>query len=116
MELATQSGSAQVPSSARFYYGWINVGVAAIAMSATLPGRTYGLGLIKEPLRADVGLTDLQFNIMNFWAIVLGSVVCLPVGRLLDRLGSRSVLVGTAAVLGLCVVLMSRVHDQTQLF
>ena len=27
----------------------MNVLVAVVAMSATLPGRTYGLGLIKEP-------------------------------------------------------------------
>ena len=30
----------------RLYYGWVNVVVAAAAMSATLPGRPYGLGLI----------------------------------------------------------------------
>ena len=69
-----------------FYYGWVQVVVAAIAMSATLPGRTYGLGLIKEPLRADLGIGDLQFNLLNFWAISLGAVVVLPIGWLIDRL------------------------------
>ena len=48
-------------------------------MSATLPGRTYGLGLIKEPLRASLDLGDLRFNILNFWAIILGSLVTWPV-------------------------------------
>ena len=33
-----------------FYYGWVNVVVASLAMTATLPGRTHGLGLITEPL------------------------------------------------------------------
>ena len=32
---------------------WAHVGLAALAMVATLPGRTHGLGLITEPLLAD---------------------------------------------------------------
>jgi hypothetical protein len=39
--------------ASRFYWGWINVVVAAFAMTATLPGRTHGLGLITEPLTHD---------------------------------------------------------------
>src|SRR2546425_2004517 len=38
------------PRAGRFYYGWIVLGVAALAMVGTLPGRTQGLGLITEPL------------------------------------------------------------------
>jgi MFS family permease len=98
-----------------FYYGWINVLVAAVVMSATLPGRTYGLGLIKEPLRADLGLSDLRFNVLNFWAIIIGAVVVLPVGWLIDRIGSRLTLGLVAATLGVCVMLMARSSDETQL-
>lgn len=84
-------------------------------MSATLPGRTYGLGLIKEPLRADLGVGDLRFNVLNFWAIVLGAA-CVPVvGRLIDRLGTRLVLTLVAGALGACVVLMSRASSETEL-
>src|SRR5271156_2652734 len=92
------------PARVPFYYGWVNVLVAAIAMSATLPGRTYGLGLIKEPLRADLGISDLRFNLLNFWAIVIAAVFVLPTGRLIDRRGSRTALVVIAATLGACVV------------
>lgn len=100
----------------RLYHGWVNVAVAAVAMSATLPGRTYGLGLIKEPLRADLGIDDLRFNVLNFWAIILGAALVYPVGRLIDRLGTRGTLGLVAALLGGCVVLMSRAADETQLF
>jgi MFS family permease len=99
-----------------FYYGWVMVGLAAVAMSATLPGRTYGLGLIKEPLRQSLGISDLRFNLLNFWAIVLGAVVVLPAGWLIDRLGVRAVLVLLSAGLGGSVVLMSRVEDELALF
>src|SRR5262245_49956576 len=104
------------PSRLPFYYGWVNVFVAAVAMSATLPGRTYGLGLIKEPLRADLGISDLQFNALNFWAIVLGASIVLPVGRLIDRIGSRTTLVVVVSALGACVVGTSRAWDEASLF
>src|SRR5262245_40519141 len=100
------------PARLPFYYGWVSVGLAAVAMSATLPGRTYGLGLIKQPLTAEMGIGDLRFNVMNFWAIILGSAVVLPAGWLIDRLGVRAVLALVAAALGGAVVLMSRAGDE----
>jgi MFS family permease len=104
------------PARLPFYYGWVNVLVASVAMSATLPGRTYGLGLIKEPLRAELGISDFQFNLLNFWAIILGAAVVLPVGRLIDRFGTRTALVAVAEALGACVLLMSRAWDEASLF
>jgi MFS family permease len=98
-----------------FYYGWVNVLIAAVAMSATFPGRTYGLGLIKEPLRAELGLSDLRFNVLNFWAIVIGAVVVIPVGQLIDRIGTRLTLGLVAGFLGVSVVLLGRAHDETHL-
>ncbi len=102
------------PARLPFYYGWVNVVVAAVAMSATLPGRTYGLALIKEPLREELLLSDLRFNWLNFWAIIVGAVLVPPVGWLIDRLGTRGTLVLVAAALGGCVLAMSRVTDEMQ--
>ena len=45
----------QTAARARYYYGWTVLIVAAAAMVGTLPGRTQGLGLITEPLLADLG-------------------------------------------------------------
>lgn len=98
-----------------FYYGWVNVLIAAVAMSATLPGRTYGLGLIKEPLRDELGIDDLRFNLLNFWAIIIGTVVVLPVGRLIDWLGTRLVLSLVAGSLGVSVLFMATAVDETVL-
>lgn len=103
------------PARLPFYYGWVNVAVAAVAMSATLPGRTYGLGLIKEPLRADLGVSDLRFNVLNFWAIVVGAACVPAVGRLIDKLGARLVLALVAGALGGSVILMSRARDESDL-
>ena len=92
-----------------FYYGWVVVFVAAAAMVGTLPGRTQGLGLITEPLLADLQIGRVDYAQLNLWATLIGAAGAVGIGRVLDRLGSRAVLAGVAAALGLTVVLMSRV-------
>ena len=88
------------PARFPFYYGWVNVVVAAVAMSATLPGRTYGLGLVKEKLCTELAIGDVRFSLLNFWAVVIGASCVPAVGLLIDRLGTRFVLTLVAAALG----------------
>ncbi len=64
-----------------FDYGWVVVVLAALAMTATmLPGRTHGLGLITEPLLADLGIERTLFGRINLVTCLLGTVFCLPAG------------------------------------
>ncbi len=91
------------------YYGWVNLTVAALAMVGTLPGRTQGLGLITEPLLKDLQVDRVLFAQINLWATLLGSLFCLGVGRLIDRLGSRVALTGVALALGAAPMAMSGV-------
>jgi Major Facilitator Superfamily len=79
-------------------------GVAAAAMVATLPGRTHGLGLITEPLLADLQLGRVPFAALNFWATLVGAAFCLPVGWAIDRFGVRVVLSAVLLALGAVVV------------
>ena len=92
----------------RAYYGWVVLGVAALAMVGTLPGRTQGLGLITEPLIRDLGLSRVVYTQVNLVATLIGALFCIGVGRLIDRLGSRLVLTVTAVALGLTVLTMSQ--------
>ena len=98
--------SAGVP----FYYGWVNLAVAAMAMVGTLPGRTQGLGLITEPLIRDLHVDRIAFAQINLWATLIGSLFCLGIGRLIDRFGSRAVLTSVSLMLGAVVVLMSGIR------
>lgn len=100
-------GLARLP----FYYGWVNLSVAALAMVGTLPGRTQGLGLITESLLNDLQIDRLLFAQINFWAALIGALFCIGVGRLIDRFGSRSVLAVVAFALGAVVLLTTRVHS-----
>ena len=91
-----------------FYYGWTVLLIAALAMVGTLPGRTQGLGLITEPLLADLRVDRVTYAQLNFWATIIGTAGALGIGTLLDRYGSRVVLTILAVTLGVVVGLMSQ--------
>ena len=88
-------------------FGWVNVVVAAVVMLATLPGRTQGLGLITEPLLADMHLDRIAYANINLWATLIGAAICLPIGRVFDRVGLRWTTAALTLVLALVVWRMS---------
>ena len=107
--------SVALPKADSPWYGWVIVVVAAVAMVATLPGRTHGLGMITERLLADgrFGMNRVSYGEINLYATLLGGLFCLPCGWLIDRFGLRLVLIGslvglTLAVFGMCACRSSR--------
>jgi sugar phosphate permease len=88
--------------------------VAALAMVATLPGRTHGLGLFTEPILHSLGLDRESYGFLNLWATLLGGLFCIPAGFLIDRLGTRSILTGVMLGLGAVVIVMSQVQGNWQ--
>ena len=100
----------------RIYYGWVCVVAAALAMVATLPGRTIGLGLATEPLLRDLGISHTTYGEINLWATLIGAGFGLAGGRVLDRAGARSVLATLTLLLGLVVLAMTRVTGSWGLF
>jgi len=91
----------------RVINAWVNVLIAALIMVATLPGRTQGLGLITEPLLRDLNVDRVSYAHINLWATLLGAIVCLPAGRIFDRLGLRITTTLITALLSLVVWRMS---------
>jgi MFS family permease len=118
--MATEEISLAVPSSSRcpdlIYYGWINVVMGALAMTATLPGRTHGLGLITKPLLIDLQMSEMEFGYLNGIAILLGTLVAWPIVWLIDRWGTRLVGGMVIVALGASVVGMSFAHEAIPLF
>ncbi len=103
------------PVAFPFYYGWVNLAIAAFAMVGTLPGRTQGLGLITEPLLTDLQIDRIFFARINLWATLIGSLFCLGIGRMIDRFGSRVVLTIVVTVLAAVVLLMSGAKEVASL-
>jgi sugar phosphate permease len=113
---AVPDGPAVPRGRRRVYYGWVCVAAAALAMVATLPGRTMGLGLVTEPLLRDLGLSRTTYGTINLWATLIGAGFGLGAGRVLDRVGARAVLAALALLLGLVVLAMTRVTGAWGLF
>ena len=88
-------------------YRWVMLLLAAAAMVGTLPGRTQGLGLVTEPLIADLQIGRVDYAQLNLWATLIGSLFAIGIGRFIDRLGARIVLTTVAAALGVVVCAMS---------
>lgn len=89
------------------YTGWRVVLVAALAMVATLPGRTVGLGLITEPLLSDLEISRVQYSNLTIWATILGAMFSPVCGRAIDRWGIRVCLTLTALLLAATTISMS---------
>ncbi len=115
---------ASLPLVPRPTYGWVIIVVASLAMVATLPGRTHGLGMITERLLADDVFRDgdqrpmdrVTYSDMNLWGTLLGALFCLPCGRLIDRFGLRITLTVTIAALAAVVLWMTCISGQWPLF
>jgi MFS family permease len=113
-----QSAPRQGLQAFPIFYGWVIVVMGALAMLATLPGRSYGLGTITERLIEDpnLHLDRLLYGELNFWATLLGAAFCLPCGKILDRFGTRMTLTMVTLSLGTVVLGMTRVTNVWMFF
>src|SRR5215212_2927304 len=94
---------ASAPSQRVSRLAWSQVVLASVLMLATLPGRTQGLGLVTEPLLKDLQLERVVYANMNLWATLLGALLCLPIGWMIDRIGLRWITAVITLALGLVV-------------
>jgi len=85
-------------------------------MTATLPGRTHGLGLISKPLLADLGISESAFAFVNLWSTLLGATFAIPMGFLIDRFGVRLMSVIALVGLSVSVFQLSGVRGKVELF
>jgi hypothetical protein len=92
-------------TGARFYYGWVVLAVAALAMVGTLPGRTQGLGLITEHFS---GSRDQPRRLRPDQPAATLSAGCSASAlAVCSTAGQRIVLTGVAFALGVVVLVMS---------
>ena len=100
-------------SNARIFYGWWVVAGSIVGLS-TGPGQfAFGsLGLFIIPLGDEFGWNRAQISLaLTFFTVALA--ISLPlVGSLVDRLGSRRVLLPSMLVVGLCLALLGLVLSQ----
>ena len=104
MQERRQAGRARAGGprrTVRDYMGrgpWFTVGVLTAANSFAFLDRQV-LGLLIEPIRADLGLTDTQISVLiGFAFAIFYSLFGIPIGRLVDARSRRVIIaVGIAA-------------------
>ncbi len=99
-DLADEAEPNTDPISSRipFFYGWVMLPVATLAMIATSPGQTYGVSAFNESIVGALEISQTHFAT----AYMVGTLIaCLPqafFGAWIDRCGNRLAM-GTAALL-----------------
>jgi MFS family permease len=88
----------------RLFYGWWIVAAAMVGLSAAPSQFAFAsLGLFIAPLGDEFGWNRAQIS-LALTCFTVSLAVCLPVaGRLVDRFGSRRVLVPSVLVYGFCL-------------
>ena len=73
------------PPASSLTYGWLTVGLLTIAYVFSFVDR-YVLGLLIEPIKADLGLTDTQIGLLLGPAFaIFYATMGLPLGWLADK-------------------------------
>ena len=98
-----------------FFYGWVILAVASLAMFVSAPGQTYTISIFVDPISEDLRLSRALISALYTGATLVGAVGMVVVGRLMDRLGARVVLTTVSVAFGLAVGSMRFVDNPVQL-
>jgi len=97
------------------FYGWIIVIVCAI-QQALQNGIQYSFGIFFKPLVADFGWTRASLSGVYALSMICGGLFAIPAGWLADRFGPARIAVGCGFLIGLGLILSSRITDLVQLY
>jgi MFS family permease len=105
-----------VTSARRPYYGWVIVGVGALAVFGSSPGQTYVASVFVDPITRDTGWSRTLIS----GVYTLGSLTAAPamfaVGQLLDRFGARAALSLVIILFGAAALAMNWVTHPFHLY
>ena len=99
-----------------FYYGWVIVVVIGLG-GFTQSAESYPiLGVFLKPMTEEFGWTRTVFTGSTLLGTLMGGVVALKAGPMIDRLGARWILTISFAVLGSSLVLMAFIQALWQFY
>lgn len=105
-----------LPTRLPFFYGWIMLPIATLAMIGTSPGQTFIVSVFNNAFRETLNISHSQLT----GAYMLGTLTAaMPqsfFGSLMDKYGIRRVMSGVVLMFGLACVFASRVNSLWMLF
>ena len=89
----------------RFFYGWTVLAVAAFGLFASGPGQSHTFSVFVEPIGADLGISNASIATAYGAATLVAALLLPQMGRYLDRIGPRWMLVAVACLLAVACAL-----------
>ena len=99
-----------------FFYGWVMVPVAMLALVATSPGQTFGVSIFNPAFQESLGLSLSLVTGAYMVGTLLAAIPQPYVGSLMDRFGIRRMMFVVVIGLGLACLFMSQVQNLLMLF
>jgi len=104
------------PARLPFFYGWVILPAAALAIFVSGPGQTYSVSQFVDPLIEEFGWSRTAIAGLYTAGSLTAAATMIGIGWLLDRLGARLMLVGIGICLGLAALWMSNVGNKTEVY
>ena len=90
-----------------FFYGWVIVFLAAFSMFATTPGQSDTFAMFIDSFIEEFGWSRTVVSSMYASATLVSGLTMFLVGRLVDKFGSKKMVIASAVVLGVACFLLS---------
>lgn len=84
----------------RFFYGWIVLAIATLAMFASGPGQSHTFGIFVDLIAADLGISTTSIASAYAFATLIAALGLSRMGAMVDRFGPRRVMLVVVVLLG----------------
>ncbi len=113
---APSEGRFSIVKKVPFFYGWIILPIAALALFMSGPGQTYTISVFIDPMIAELGWSRTMVSGLYTAGSLTAGAAMVLVGRLLDRYGARVLFTTVTIVFGLAALWMSQVYKPVELY
>ncbi len=104
------------PASFPVYYGWILLPIAVMGVLMSMPGQTAGFSAFTESILAFTGFTRTQLSLYYMIGTISSGFILPLMGKLLDRWGSRNMIIFASVMLGITLFWLSWMDRIASLF
>ena len=90
--------------NAKFFYGWIIVGIANIGIFSSGPGQSHTFSVFVEPISKDLQLSSTSIASAYGLATLIAAFLLPYMGKIIDKYGARVSLIIISIILGVSCI------------
>jgi len=90
-----------------FFYGWVIWLLSTLGFLMSVPGQTMGMAVFTDPFIEAFDLSRSQLSFAYLCGTVGSAFLLTRAGRLYDRVGARTMVVGASLMLGIMIAFIS---------